>query len=182
MRFFAPRPDEDFLLLDFFAPLPADFAPRALFDFALLFTAPRLLLELFTALDFFAAFFGADFALRFFAPEDLLDFRLEDFAPPRADEDFLLAAKAVPAFAATFLAPARATRFAVPAASRTASFAVATFSGFDAALPAIAPINPPTTVPTGPATLPMTAPAAAPAVVREMDGISILSESELADD
>lgn len=120
-------PREDlFLLLDFAEPLLDAFEPRALFEPR--FAAPLVRLALFDALAFFGAFFEDALAPVFFAPEDLLDLRAEDLAPPRLD-DFCPRARAVfnPVFAATFFAPELTARFADPAASRTAALAVATF-------------------------------------------------------
>jgi len=172
--------------LDFFAP----FRPLALVDFPRLavreepdFFAPPLrdLLALFVfRLDFFAA---EDFAAPRLLPADFFAPPV-DFRPREAVVFFEVAERPRDDFLPdnNFLELIPAALVAAPAACVTAAlavfFAVATFLGSLAALPAMAPSNPPTTTPTGPATPPITAPAAAPAVVLEIGGTSRLSEDE----
>jgi len=158
------------------------------FDECLLFEARRLVVlvprDVFRAADLADFFAPRALAADRRLPLDEALLLLEVFRP-RETEDLLRPAelRRPPLFLLDdFLAAIPVARLAAPvarlAAFFTVTFAVATFFGLLAAVPAIAPSTPPITVPTGPATLPTTAPVAAPAVVLEIGGTSIMPEDE----
>ena len=177
---------------------PEDFPLRLLepedFDLALDFLLPPAFrAELFFVLlallllDFFALDFPRT-GLDFLVPADFETDRLPAFdgLGRRAEDFFALDFLPPLFFGEDFPDPIPVARLVAPTAwvatLETAAFALATFCGSFAALPAIAPSNPPTTAPIGPATAPTTAPAAAPAVVFEIECTSRLSDDLFSED